>query len=91
MSDLFRHRATAVWAVLVSATFISWILGASHGAEGAGVRAATAVVLVIAFAKVRWVGLDFMELRDAALSLRVAFELWVLGVGCTLVALYLLA
>jgi hypothetical protein len=91
VNDLFRHRATVVWAALVGATCLSWALGASHGLEQGGVEAATAAVLVIAFVKVRYVGLEFMELRGAAMSLRAAFEAWVLLVGATVVALYLLA
>jgi hypothetical protein len=91
MADLFRHRTTLVWAALVAATCVSWILGTSHGVEAGGVEAATAVVLAIAFLKVRYVGLEFMELRGAATPLRAAFEGWVLLVGGTVVALYLLA
>lgn len=88
MTDLFRHRATVVWAALVAATVLSWILGTP---AGNGVQAATAGALAIAFVKVRYVGLDFMELRGAAAALRVAFEAWVLLVGGTVVGLYVLA
>ena len=91
MTDLFRHRTTVVWAALVGATCVSWVLGTSHGIEAGGVQAATAVVLAIAFVKVRYIGLEFMELRTAVTPLRVAFEAWVALVGGTVVALYLLA
>ena len=85
MTALFRHRQTVVYLALVAATCVSFALGSSHGLEGGGVEVATAVVLAIAFVKVRYVGLDFMELREAATPLRVAFELWVAGVGAAVV------
>jgi hypothetical protein len=91
MSDLFRDRATIVWAALVAATCVSFALGSSHGSAGGAVEAATAGVLAIAFLKVRYVGLEFMEIRAAAPALRVAFEGWVLLVGGVVVALYLFA
>lgn len=87
MTDLFRHRSTVVWVALVLATLVSWVLGTP---AGEGVHAATAGALAIAFLKVRYVGLDFMELRGAAALLRAAFEAWVLLVGGTVVALYVL-
>jgi cytochrome c oxidase subunit IV len=88
VTDLFRHRGTVVWAALVAATLVSSVLGTSaHG----GVQVATAGALAIAFLKVRYVGLDFMEVRGAAAPLRAAFEGWVLVVGAVVVGLYLLA
>ena len=91
MTGLFRHRTTVVWAALVAITCVSWALGASHGLGAGGVTAATAAVLALAFLKVRYVGLEFMELRHADAVLRIAFELWVLLVGATVVGVYLLA
>lgn len=91
MTGLFRRRATAVWAALVAATALSWVLGSSHGAEGGSVTAATALILAIAFAKARYVGLDFMELRHADRRLRLAFEAWILVIGGVVVGCYLLA
>ena len=85
MTDLFRHRTVTVWGALVAATCVSWTLGASHGA-----RTAAAATLVIAFVKVRYVGLEFMELRDAHPVLRRLFEAWVVLVGTAVLVLYLL-
>jgi len=41
-------------------------------------RASTSTikVMVVAFVKVRFVGLEFMELRSAPLILRAKFEIW---------------
>jgi len=76
-----------IWLVLVAATLASWSLGSGHGLS----RGATAgvAVLVVAFVKVRLVGLYFMELRSAPIPLRLAFEAWVLVVGGVLIGLYL--
>ena len=72
-------RMGAVWAVLVGATLASWLLGGGHGA----------VVMAVAFLKVRLVGLSFMELRTAPVPLRALFEGWVVVTGGVLIALYL--
>lgn len=82
---LLRARSTLVWIVLVAATIASWALGAEHrvGSE-IGV-----VVLGIALIKVRFVGLDFMELREAPLALRTAFEGYCVAIWCVLAGMYL--
>jgi len=41
-------------------------------------------VIFLAFLKVRWVLLDFMELRSAPTKLRLLFEAWVIGVAACL-------
>jgi hypothetical protein len=84
MAWLFKSRNAAVWLVLVVVTFCSWestvIAGGRH-------IAATAVLL-LAFFKVRLIGLEFMELRLAPLPLRIAFEIWLLGTCAVLLGLY---
>jgi hypothetical protein len=84
MSDLFWHRNTAVWALMVAATSVPLLLGAAHG-----VKYAAAAALVIAFVKVRYIGLEFMELRGADVLLRRAFQAWVVVVGGTVIGLFL--
>lgn len=91
MSTLIRTSRTAVivWAGLVLATLASWWLGVeSGGAPGDGASVATAAVIVIAFAKIRFVGRHFMELRGAPRVLRLALDAYVAVVGSTLVVLY---
>jgi parvulin-like peptidyl-prolyl isomerase len=63
--SLFRARPTVVWVVLVAATIVSWAVGSDHGPGSA----VAVVVLAVAAIKVRFVGLDFMELCNAPLSL----------------------
>jgi hypothetical protein len=87
-ADLLRSSATAVWAFLVVATVVSWALGTDHGFVD-DTTTASLVVLVVAFVKVRFVGLYFMELREAPLPLRALLEVWCLAVCCLTVGFYL--
>jgi hypothetical protein len=67
-------RLGIVWVALIAATCVSWSLGAA--------------ALAIAFVKVRYIGLEFMELRGSAPLLRGLFEVYVLLVGAALLALH---
>ena len=69
----------------MAATLISW--GFGHG-RGINPQAAGIAVIVIAFVKIRYVILDFMELRTAPLGMRIAAEVWCILVCATLVLLY---
>jgi hypothetical protein len=87
---LARHRQTVVWIGLVFATMLAWGLSADHAFDGdTARRLATCGVLLVAFVKVRFVGLHFMELGHAPRVLRGCFDAWVIVVLVTLVALYL--
>lgn len=82
MTTLLKARSTWVWAGLVVATLVSWAVGSDH-ATGSAIAL---VVLGVALIKVRFVGLDFMELRNAPTALRAVFEsycvvLWVVLAG----------
>lgn len=87
MKELLWVRSTLVWLVLVTATVVSWLVAADHG-TGSGIGV---VVLGIAAAKVRLVGLDFMELRHAPWPLRLAFEGYCVGLFSLLGGMYLWA
>jgi hypothetical protein len=82
-----RHNATAVWLLLVAATGLSWAFSHPWGFGYLSRHAAEAVVL-IAFIKVRYVFLDFMELRSAWRPLRLTFEIWTWTVCGTILVLY---
>jgi parvulin-like peptidyl-prolyl isomerase len=82
---LLRARSTVVWLVLVLATLISWAVGAEHR-TGSGVAV---LVLAIAMIKVRFVGLDFMELRNAPQLLRTMFEVYCVALFLVLAGMYL--
>ncbi|MGO9103479.1 MAG: cytochrome C oxidase subunit IV family protein [Mycobacterium sp.] len=68
--SLLRARSTYVWLTLVIVTILSWAVGAEHKV-GSGIAV---LVLALAVIKVRFVGLDFMELRTAPAFLRGVFE-----------------
>ena len=89
MSALTRTTPLTTWSLLVAATLCSFALFETAGASTFH-RYANVGIILIAFIKVRWVGLDFMELRHAPPGLRVAFEAWVIAIAATLVRLYLL-
>lgn len=88
LSTLLKSRIGAVWIGLIVATLISWRIGTDHGVHAS---LATAIVLVVAFVKVRFVGMYFMELRHAPAWLRVAFEAYCLLVCTALIVMYLAA
>jgi hypothetical protein len=88
VTALLKNRITAVWLGLIIATLISWRIGTDHGVHAS---LATAVVLVVAFVKVRFVGAYFMELRAAPAWLRAAFEAYCLVVCTALIVMYLAA
>lgn len=86
MSALLGARTTRVWALLVAATLLSWEFGHGIGLHG---RAASVAIIVVAFVKLRYVMLDFMELRAAPRVMRHAAEAWMLACCAVLVGLFL--
>ncbi len=88
---MLRNRVTLVWLVLVLATATSWWLGTDHWfGDDADHVPASVVILVIALAKVRLVGVYFMDLRHAPVTLRGAFETYCLVLCAALVGVYLI-
>lgn len=85
-----QRAIVVVWALLVLATCASWVLGVNETGTPGDVHPASALLLVIALAKVRFVGAYFMELREAPLPLRVVFEGWTWGTAVILSAMYLM-
>ncbi|MDT5076133.1 MAG: hypothetical protein QOJ80_770 [Mycobacterium sp.] len=71
--SVWRERATMVWVGLMAATCVTtWGLSKDWFSPAVAVVG----VFLIAALKVRYVMLDFMELRQAPMPVRVAFELW---------------
>ena len=87
MTPLSRTRIAVVWLALLAATLVSF----ESARGGSHLRLASSAVLVLAFAKVRYIGLEFMELRTAPLPLRLIFEAWLAVVCGALLALYWLS
>ncbi|MFE3000820.1 cytochrome C oxidase subunit IV family protein [Nocardia sp. NPDC059246] len=86
-----RQRASLVWAILMLATTLSWMMGSHHEILVGSARAATVGVLVIAFFKVYLVGMNFMELRHAPRVLVFLFNGWVVSVCAVVNGIYLVA
>jgi hypothetical protein len=86
-NGLLKDRLVLVWAALVVATLVSYLAGHDHSAIG---EVGVVVALLIAFLKVRFVGIDFMELKGAPPALRAAFEAWCVLVAGMVVVLYLI-
>jgi caa(3)-type oxidase subunit IV len=85
---LLKSRISLIWLVLIAATLVSWKVGTDHGVHA---HLATVIVLLVAFIKVRLVGMYFMELREAPLPLRLIFEGYCVVVCTTLIIMYLAA
>jgi hypothetical protein len=81
MPALIRTAATPVWIGLMALTALSLAVGGAHGT--------TVFVLAVAFVKVRFIGMYFMELREAPPLLRFAFEGWCLLIGGLVILMYL--
>ena len=87
MIQTAKHYISWIWVGLILATGLSWQFGHGFG-FGDQVQYAAVAILIITFVKVRYVFLDFMELRNAPLPLRLAFEAWAVIVCSMLIFLY---
>ena len=87
MSANASSRVTAVFAGLVLATCITWALGSTSRLTGAGFDVAATLTIVIACAKIFFIGSDFMELRAAPLALRAVCSVWVFVFACAAIGL----
>jgi hypothetical protein len=90
IAPLLRTRTSIVWLVLILATLLTWSLGGSHHTPGTGGAHSVAgfSILLIAFVKVRFIGLYFMELRHAPVALRGVFEAYCVVTCGVLVVLF---
>jgi Prokaryotic Cytochrome C oxidase subunit IV len=81
------RRLMVRWAILLALTLLSF-----ESAWGIGwlrdPNAGIALVILVAFLKVRIVILDFMEIREAPWALRGPLELWVLVIGGGILGLW---
>lgn len=86
MLNILRSRATLIWLMLVTATLISWSM--NEGLGFSNHRIASVAVILIAFFKIFFVMMDFMELRGAPLFMRAIAGTWITVVGTTLCSLF---
>ena len=87
MSRTWLDRVGLVWLGLIAATLCTWQLGADHQLTPGLARVTAGTVVAIAFVKVRFVGMHFMDLRSAPTALRLAFDTWTVVIGGTAIAL----
>jgi hypothetical protein len=69
MSALLDRRLTAVWLALMVITVLSWWMS-----EINGIQLGALLVVVLAFVKVRFVALEFMDLRLTSKRVRTVTE-----------------
>ena len=86
MTHLIKNRITLIWFVLIAATALSWEMG--HGVGFDDIRYASIAIIVVSLVKVRFVILDFMEIRHAPAYMRIVGEAWCAIIGTVLVCLY---
>jgi len=90
--ELINQRATYVFAALILVTSLAFWLTVGHGAAGLNEARSViwAEVILLAYVKVRWILLDFMELRSAPIRLRFLFESFAvtLAAGLILITLF---
>ena len=70
-------RTTAIWLILILASFLTWWLGTNDSRDQLSDRVMIATVVVIAFLKAYLVGMEFMEVRGAPAVLRGLLTGWV--------------
>lgn len=84
--SLFTNRITLVWVLLIAATALSWEMG--HGVGFDDFRHASIAIIIVSLIKVRFVMLDFMEIRNSPTFMRIVAEAWVAVISIAMVALY---
>lgn len=85
--SLLRERATRVWLGLIVLTVLTtWVLSKDVVSPAVAVTG----TFLIAAVKVRFVMLDFMELRDAPVAARVGFQGWIVVVTALILGFWFL-
>jgi heme/copper-type cytochrome/quinol oxidase subunit 4 len=83
--SVWRERITIVWLGLMVLTCVTtWGLSKDLFSPAVAVVG----IFLIAAIKVRYVMLDFMELRDAPIRVRIAFEVWPVGVAAMILGFW---
>ena len=83
--SVLRERVTLVWLGLMALTCVTtWGLSKDLFSPAIAVVG----IFFIAAMKVRYVVLDFMELRNAPIPVRVAFEAWPIAVAALILGFW---
>ena len=76
-----------VWVCLMVLTSISWYVGESpEKYDHSGVVVS---ILIVTFIKIRLVIMHFMEVKNAQLPLRLAFDAWCIVVATALIGVFM--
>jgi len=79
MTSHVRNPLTGIWLFLAISTVISWWSGSQHGANSYQASTwVTAIVVLIALVKTRFVIRNYMEVRFAPLWLQLTCDAWLL-------------
>jgi hypothetical protein len=89
MRSYIRNRLTYIWLFLSIITIISWWVGSPQSANFSQANVpVTAVVLVIALIKTRFVIRNYMEVRLAPSWLKLTCDAWLLALFATISSFY---
>lgn len=87
LSSLMLSKASAIWLLLMLCSGLLWWLGFDHGAVQA-IPYGVAALIAIAFLKIRFVVMDFMQVNKAPRLLHLILDGWIFGVGATLILIH---
>jgi len=89
MSIPGARRLVVIWALIIALTIGSWGLGIGHGSGQTAIDVTAVVLLALSMIKAHLVAFEFMEVRNAPWSLRLAVDGWALATFATLTAVFL--
>lgn len=82
--DRTATRLVTIWIAMMALTLSSF---AASGSWFSHAEFGSASIIVLALIKVRFVVMDFMEVRHAPWLLRLILEVWIVCVGIALVVI----
>ncbi len=89
MISILRNPLTYIWFFLSIATIVSWRLGVGHDANAAQSNAViSAVVVLFALIKTRFVIRHYMQVRLAPLWLKLSCDAWLIGMFAMVTCFY---
>lgn len=89
MKLVFESKETIVWVFLVALTLLTALLSDSYNPSSPDLFKLTGVGLVLlAFFKVRFVVMYFMEISNAPILLRLIMDAWAIVLLIAIVSLY---
>ena len=78
-------RITIAWLSLMALTVLAYGLSRIDGSLQHGI---TIIIVIVAFVKVRLVSMEYMEIRNSPIILRLFFECWISILGAIIAFTY---